>query len=118
MSRAQRAPRARATQVVNNYSGWRPEGPGPHEVAVAPASISPRDFFEQFVAQRRPCVVDGHPLDAAWKARRLRFLWGARRALRAGVRGASARCRPFFASLQHARFGCPLLRAQTVRAAA
>lgn len=53
----------------NEYAGYHP-GQGETEVPVVRPDIDPREFFERFVATRRPCILDGALRDEAWKVRR------------------------------------------------
>jgi hypothetical protein len=58
----------------NDYDGWKPPagaGPAPHPVArVALSSITPRDFFDRYVARRRPVVLTGGLAGTCWEAAR------------------------------------------------
>jgi len=56
-----------APPLANDYAGWRPSR-GAQLDRVACASLSPREFFERYVATRTPCITTGGLGDAAWRA--------------------------------------------------
>ena len=50
----------------NQYSGFHPSSQCVPLPRVSP-SISPREFFERFVATRQPCIITAHLQDPEWK---------------------------------------------------
>ena len=60
-------PPCEAPPVANEYAGWRPCA-GASLQRVACASLSPRAFFERYVATRTPVILTGGLGDAAWRA--------------------------------------------------
>jgi hypothetical protein len=57
--------------VVNEYSGWAPSKKDTTIDRVPYASLTPKDFFDRYVAPCKPCVLVGHPSEASgWHASR------------------------------------------------
>jgi hypothetical protein len=54
------------TASVVSYSGFL--SMAGERVPVVHTDTQPEGFFREFVAQRRPCVVQGHLTDTHWKA--------------------------------------------------
>ena len=54
----------------NDYDGWKPPAgsSAPHPVArVAMSTVTPRDFFDRYVARRRPVVLTGGLEGTCWE---------------------------------------------------
>ena len=54
----------------NDYDGWKPPAGSfaPHPVArVAMSTVTPRDFFDRYVARRRPVVLTGGLEGTCWE---------------------------------------------------
>lgn len=60
--------RALQVHTTMTYSGWEPACGA--KVKHVPASISARDMWAQFIAARKPVVIDGLLDDAAWHGER------------------------------------------------
>jgi hypothetical protein len=59
---------ARAAPLVDEYAGWRPAA-GDVVERVATADVTPRAFFDHFVARRKPVILTGGGLtDDGWRA--------------------------------------------------
>lgn len=57
----------------NDYCGWHPDD-GDTGVEVISADIDPREFFDRFVATRRPCIIDGVLQDETFRVSAQRAL--------------------------------------------
>jgi hypothetical protein len=53
---------------LNEYTGYIPPPGNSTPIEVVDASISPTDFFDRFISQRKPCLVKGHLRDKEWNA--------------------------------------------------
>jgi hypothetical protein len=52
--------------LVDEYAGWRPSA-GDVVERVAAADVTPRAFFDRFVARRKPVILTGGLPDVGWR---------------------------------------------------
>lgn len=56
---------------LNEYTGYVPPPGDPEPIEEADPNISPQEFFEKYISQRKPVLIKGHLTDKEWKG----FAW-------------------------------------------